>query len=307
MSATKDVITYAKSHGGIISTEEAIAIGMPRSTVNRRVSDGVFVRVGRGVLALPGTATRPDLMLRAASRVLGAVVSHESAAVIHGMEPIQVKQPSVTVSHRGTHTFPGVTVHQATDLLEEHTTEIGGLRVTTRLRTVIDLAKVLKRKRLTRLITNEVARGMDLDELMTLYLSLTRQGKPGMKMLGELLLEMMGEPAVPETVLEAKLSDLLEDAGLPRPVKQFRAPWLKPVNGRVDLAYVDEQIVIEADSRRWHLDLDAFETDKRRDIAAQLAGWIVIRITWKMIIEDPAFVVATIRKALELRGGLEPQ
>lgn len=307
MSATKDVIAYAKSHGGIISTQEAIAIGMPRSTVNRRVSDGVFVRVGRGVLALPGTATRPDLMLRAASRVLGAVVSHESAAAIHGMEPIRVTQPSVTVSHRGTHIFPGVTVHQATDLLEEHVTEIGGLRVTTRLRTVVDLAKVLRRKRLTRLITNELARGMDLDELMTLYLSLTRQGKPGMKKLGGLLREMMGEPAVSETVLEAKLSDLLEDAGLPRPVKQFKAPWLKPVNGRVDLAYVDEQIVIEADSRRWHLDLDAFETDKRRDIAAQLAGWIVIRITWKMIIEDPVFVVATIREALKIRGGFEPR
>jgi hypothetical protein len=41
----------------------------------------------------------------------------------------------------------------------------------------------------------------------------------------------------------------------------------------VDLAYVDHLLVIEADSRRWHTQADAFLTDRERDNLAQLAGW----------------------------------
>jgi very-short-patch-repair endonuclease len=74
------------------------------------------------------------------------------------------------------------------------------------------------------------------------------------------------------------------------------------LNGRVDFAYLLAKIVIEADSRRWHLTFDAFEVDKVRDNAAQIAGWIVLRITWRMIRDEPSEVVRTIREALQVRG-----
>jgi very-short-patch-repair endonuclease len=80
---------------------------------------------------------------------------------------------------------------------------------------------------------------------------------------------------------------------------------LEPINGRVDFAYVDEEIILEADSRRWHLISEAFDTDRRRDIAAQLAGWIVLRFTWKMITDEPDFVVNSVRNALSMRSGAD--
>lgn len=303
MSATRDLIIYARRNGGVFTTREAMALGLSTSTLQRRVADGVFVRVNRGVLALPGTATRPDLAMRAALRTLNAVVSHQSAAHIHELEPIlESSQPSVTVSHRSTHSFPGVTVHQSTDLLDEHTQYIDGMRVTTPVRTLVDLSKVLGRRRLARVVEQAlVSRKVDIDDLADLVSSLSRRGKVGMKRMHRVLDDLTGQ-SVPETELERILVDLIVDAGLPEPIKQFSAPWLKPLNGRVDLAYPDYTIVIEADSRRWHGSFDAFETDRIRDNAAQIAGWIVLRITWRMIKDDPSTVIQTVKGALEMRG-----
>lgn len=302
MSTTREVIAYAKGNGGVITTKEALDLGMPSSTLARRVADGVFVRLSRGILALPGTSTRPDVMMRAAGRLIGAVVSHQSAARIHKMQPIPKTEPTVTVPYRGTHSFPGLIVHQSTDLLPEHIMSNSGMRVTNPPRTLLDLTKLFGERRMVRVVDNSLAgRIVDFDELIELYLALTRRGKKGMALMGKILAERADEQRVPETVIETKVFRLLVDAGIRPPVKQFHAPWLKPIDGRVDFAYVEEKIVIEADSRRWHGLFDAFDVDRRRDIAAQLAGWIVLRFTWKMITEDPAFVVDTVRRALEVR------
>lgn len=303
MSMTRQVIELAYRNGGVVSTHEAIALGLSRSTLRRRIGDGIFVRIGHGMLALPGTATRPDLAMRAAQRALGAVVSHQSAARLHRFHPIPDGLPTVTVSHRSTHVFPGVVVHQSTDLLEAHIQTIGGLRVTTPVRTIVDLAKVLTTRRLERLVDGALASSkVELEELVMLSSSLTRRGKKGMVALRSIIAERLDDGGMSESELEVMLLELLTDAGLPPPVRQFRAPWLQPINGRVDLAYPDQQIVIEGDSRRWHALYDAFETDRRRDNAAQLKGWIVLRFTWHMIVHDPSTVVDTVRKALRSRS-----
>jgi very-short-patch-repair endonuclease len=193
-------------------------------------------------------------------------------------------------------------VHQSTDLLPEHVQEVDELTVTTPARTIVDLAMVLGPQRLERAVEHALVTGtVDVDELIDLVAALSRRGKRGTKALRTIVDEKVRGVAVTDTQLERLLFRLIDDADLPRPTRQFSAPWLKSLNGRVDFAYERERIVIEADSRRWHLLFDAFEVDKIRDNAAQLAGWIVIRVTWRMIKEQPSQVVLTIREALGLR------
>jgi very-short-patch-repair endonuclease len=302
MTAIRDVISFAQRNGGVFSTQEAIALGLAKTTLQRRVEEGIFVRVGKGMLALPGTATRSDLATRAALRLLNGVVSHQSAAMIHGFEPIPDSPPSITVSHRSNYSFPDVVVHQSTDLLEEHVQEINRTRVTTPARTLVDLAKVYGPRRLERVIEHALVTGkVDVEEFVDLVAALSRKGKRGMKKLHSIINERLVGTVVSDTELERAFYQLIDDAGLPRPTRQFHAPWLKPLNGRVDFAYLLAKIVMEADSRRWHLTFDAFEVDKVRDNAAQIAGWIVLRITWRMIKEEPSEVVRTIREALQVR------
>lgn len=304
MTPTHEVIAHAQKNHGVFSIEEALALGMPKTTLQRRAADGIFVRIGPGLFALPGTATRADLALRAAHKHLNAVVSHQSAARIHGFETGGSTPPSVTVSHRGTHTFDGVVVHQATDLLEEHVVEIDGLRVTSPPRTLVDLAKVLKRGRLERIIEQAlVSRKVDLSEFVEMVATLSRRGKKGFKNLHLIIDGRLVGIEKLESELERITLRLIADAGLPEPMAQFYAPWLKPLKGRVDLAYPDLRILIECDSRRWHGRFDAFEVDRVRDNAAQLVGWIVLRFTWRMIKDEPSQVIATIRKAREVRSG----
>ncbi|MDX1468906.1 MAG: type IV toxin-antitoxin system AbiEi family antitoxin domain-containing protein [Acidimicrobiia bacterium] len=302
MSAIRDLITFASRNGGVFTVQDAEALGVTEKMIRTRVDSGVFVRIGRGVLSLPGTATRSDVLLRAAGRVLGAIVSHQSAARIHGVGPVTVKTPSVTVSHRSTHSFHGITVHQSTDLLDAHVTEHEGMKVTTPERTIIDLAQVTGEKRLEHIVDNALAgRIVRIEDIAELHRSLSRKGKPGVRRLRGILSKRLNDGQVPLTVLERETIQLLVGTGLPRPAKQFKAPWLKPVDGRVDFAYVDQRLIIEVDSRRWHALFDAFETDRRRDNAVQLAGWRILRFTWAMVTEEPDEVVAAVRQALATR------
>jgi very-short-patch-repair endonuclease len=303
MSSTREVIDFAKANSGIVTSREASALGLGRSTLSRRVKDGVLARIAPGVFALPGTASRPDITLRAACRSLGAVVSHESAAIQHGMRPVHQRSLSVTVSHRTTHSYVGLTLHQSTDLLEPHVTHIEGLPVTTPPRTVIDLAKTTAERQLGRILDNALAAGtVSFDELTDLFGSLARRGKTGTTKLRRLIEDRSAGMHAPESELEARLIELLDSAGLPAPESQFRAPWLLPINGRVDFAYRSEKLVIEADGRKWHSQHQAFERDRLRDNTAQLAGWRVLRFTWRMIHDDPASVVSTVRQALRESG-----
>ncbi len=267
--------------------------------VYTRVRDGVFVRVARGIYALPGAATRHEVILDAACRALGAVVSHMSAAKLHKLGPLPRHTPTITVAHRSTHTFPGVEVHQSTDMVETHTTILGSVRVTTPERTIIDLSQVMHERRLDTVLDRGLASGVvDFELLISLHRSMARKGKPGVAMLRRLLEERGMDTRAVDSELERRFLRLITDAALPVPETQFRAPWLSPIGGRIDFAYPDRRLVVEVDGRRWHALSTAFESDRVRDNAAQLAGWRVLRFTWKMVVDEPLQVVSVLRQAL---------
>src|SRR5690606_14184721 len=68
-----------------------------------------------------------------------AVVSHESAALIHGAEDLPVLPISLIHRAGAHHRLRRVTVHQIGDVVPLHTSEWNGLAVTTPARTVVDL------------------------------------------------------------------------------------------------------------------------------------------------------------------------
>ncbi|MEX1093012.1 MAG: DUF559 domain-containing protein [Acidimicrobiia bacterium] len=110
----------------------------------------------------------------------------------------------------------------------------------------------------------------------------------------------MGGFVVSESTLETRLHNLISAAGLPLPTTQYRPPWLKSTNGRVDIAYVDERLIVEGDSLRWHGTPETFQADRHRDNLAQLAGWRILRFTWEDITRRPSYVVDSIRRALSV-------
>ncbi len=289
---------------GVITRAEAMALGMASATLTEWVRVGHIRRVGHGIYVLPGVLMEQKTLLGAATVALDAVVSHESAAWLHGLDHIDPRLVTVTVPVRRSNRFEGVVVHQSTDLTLEETTTIDRLPVTDPSRTVIDLAATTRTRTLAMILDQAVRRGLASYEGVSSRLEATaRRGKPGVKRLRGVLGTRLGKPFSSDSALETKVLTLIESAGLPAPSTQFRPEWLRSVNGRIDLAYRAEQIVIECDSRRFHGSPEAFQLDRRRDNLAILAGWLPLRFTWEDVTKRPSYVVSTIRTALSQRRG----
>jgi very-short-patch-repair endonuclease len=89
---------------------------------------------------------------------------------------------------------------------------------------------------------------------------------------------------------------------LPRP--ELNAPielsaghWIE-----ADCLWRAVRLIVELDSRDHHATAAAFERDRARDRAASVAGWTVIRITWRQIHDEPSRIAADLRKLLGADG-----
>jgi len=228
----------------------------------------------------------------------GAIVSHQSAASLHGLSPMGKDLVVVTVRMNTTHSFPGAIVHQSTDLRNDAIETVSGLPVTSVARTVVDLASVLGTHSLGRFVDEcLLTRQTTIEKLVETLAKLSRRGKPGVEKLREVL-AAHGMGAVPESELERALLALIDAAGLPAPTLQFMVPWHRGRSGRVDCAYPEAKLIIEADGRRWHSRDTDFEEDRRRDNLAALAGWRVLRFTWQQVHSGSGEVIRMVAEAL---------
>jgi very-short-patch-repair endonuclease len=66
----------------------------------------------------------------------------------------------------------------------------------------------------------------------------------------------------------------------------------------LDITFSRQRIAIEIDGRAWHVAPDRFHRDRRRQNALVLAGWTVLRFTWRDLAQRPEQVIAEIRAAL---------
>jgi very-short-patch-repair endonuclease len=69
----------------------------------------------------------------------------------------------------------------------------------------------------------------------------------------------------------------------------------------VDLLFARERVVVEVDGFAAHGTREAFEHDRRRQNALVNAGYVVLRFTWRDLVERESAVVDEIRHALDRR------
>lgn len=284
---------------GYVTRRQALACGMGADAIDRRVKSRRWSRIKPGLYLVSGYSPSPRGLLVAATATLGAVVSHESAAEMHNMPDTKRGLAVVTVRVRKTYRFPDVTVHQSTDLTDDQVVEVDAMPVTSPIRTGVDLAARMGPVQTGRIIDHIVLKGQgSLDDVCELVLKLARHGKPGMKCMHKVLEARAGGSFLGESQLEAMALRLFREWDLPEPVAQLALPWRSSANGRVDFAYPEVRLIIELDGRAWHSTLEAFESDRMRDNHAQLAGWRVLRVTYRMLKGNPQMVRDMIRQAL---------
>jgi len=99
------------------------------------------------------------------------------------------------------------------------------------------------------------------------------------------------------TSVEQKLYKAILSQRLPY---DFWAQYM--INGdprlRVDGAFPQIKIAVEADGREWHADQESIAKDKRRDAHLASQGWMVLRFTEEEIAKRMNEVVSVISKAI---------
>lgn len=297
MDLDAQINQLAALQGGVVTRTQASKLGLSDDQIRRRLRIGRWRTNGRGVYRL-FEDHEPFADVRSAIAVLpDAVVSHFSAAAFHRFDRIPDGPSSVTVHSRTTHTFPNVTVFRCHDLLDHHVQRIHGTPVTSPSRTVVDLAGVITIGQLGILVDSaQSATNIGLEEVQDVLEDVARRGKPGVSNLRKVLAERIGEPRS-GSILERRGIRLLASADLRGFEVEFPTPWNS--RRRFDLAFPDDRLAIEWDSRRWHAIEAAFEDDRSRDRAAVVHGWRVLRFTWADVHERPAMVVAVVREALQ--------
>ncbi len=296
MQQDRTALDTGLRQGGVISREQALAIGFSRSQIARRVATAAWVPVGRIGYRLTQERDESDRLKAAVALLPTAVVSHETAAEFHRMDGVPKGVFAVTVHSRTTHDFPGVVVHRNFDIKDSHIEVVDGLPVTNVGRTCLDLAQVLRPKRLTRVLDGAVAAGiLELGYLNELVTEVSRRGKKGSAILRSYLDERSGETR-PMSVLEREGRVLIREAGLPAPLPEYPIPW-EPTR-RFDDAYPEQRLAIEWDSRRFHMERGRFEADRARDRDAVVHGWKLLRFTWEDVFDRSTMVISQIERSL---------
>ena len=229
-----------------------------------------------------------------------ALLSHRSAADLWGILPTSSGRIDVTAA-RTSSGRPGITLHRPRRVHPEDRAENENIPVTSIARTLLDLAEVIRPHRLRRSV--DEAERLQIFDLRAVERLIARShGRRGLPRLRAALSDYRGPPPATRSELERRFLDLCHDAALPRPEVNVLIAGFD-----VDVAWPHPGLIVELDSHAFHRGRTAFESDRERDAALQLAGYRVVRITDRRLRNEPAEVMRIVRSLLSRsqarRGG----
>ena len=289
---------------GIVTTAELLATGTTANQIRGMVSSGTLIPVFRGVYMRAEQASKfSDLpggkhLLEAAAAVAvignSAVVSHQSAAQLYGIDLLHKPGPQVTLTsrERDWKNRPGIHVY-AVDLPDSHRTVASGLPMTTAARTVVDLARTLDFK--AGVVAADSALRRKITSKPELESALAAQSNwRGVRQAAEVV-AFADKRA--ESPLESISRVVFRDVGLPPPDLQV---WLggkvEPV-GRVDFYWKKYRTVAEVDGALKYDDPTRARLQLKRDALLRADEFEVVHFDWQDITKAPDYVAEQMWRA----------
>ncbi len=270
------------------------AAGYGDDDVRRLRRRGVLTSIRRGAYAdrVPGPVARHGLLLRAALAELavGAVASHVSAAVVHGLPTwgLALDRAHVTFARRtGGRRDSRLHVHTA-PLHPDDVVVVDGLAATSPARTVVDVARCARFEPAVAVVDAALRIEPGSSPLVTraeLDAALRRaKGWPGVPAARRVVAFADGRA---ESVGESRSRVAIALAGLPPPELQWPVR-LAAGTAWTDFAWPDRRTVGEFDGKVKYGRLlrpgqepgDAVYAEKLREDGIRAESWDVVRWTW---------------------------
>lgn len=295
------IAVIAAGQQGVFTLGQLLALGLSLAAVYKRAQRGRLHRIHRGVYSL----TPPNLLKREGwwmAAVLaagpGAVLSHRSAAALHGLLSNNRVNVEVTVAGRTIRTHRGIDVHRSKTLTGADCTVVNNIPATTVARTLLDLADVLDRRRLERAFDQaEVEEVLDMRAIDDLLRRNTTRAAAGK--VRALLEEHYIGSTPTESEIEEGFLALCRSWELPQPEVQ---QWLVLPDGgsplRADFLWRKQRVVVETDGDKYHATAQRSRRDARRDQRLIVHGFKPIRTGWRQIFHRPAELEATLKALL---------
>ena len=285
-AADEAVVALARRQHGVISAAQLHRAGLGPRAISGRLSRGWLRRLHKGVYLVGALETELTAPAAAILAVDGAgAISHRSAAAIWGLVAVRPADPiHVTLLNANRRSRPGLTIHHhvlpAGELRRRH-----GLKLTSPARTLKDLASTSP---------DELERAFN--EALVLNL-VTHEQVRALADRSPALRRIVDEsPGMTRSRMERALRALIKRAGLPVPQTN-----VKVAGYEVDMYWPAHRLVVEYDGWNTHSSRTAFESDRLKDAALQLAGERVLRVTGRQLERRPEALVA--RLATATSGG----
>jgi hypothetical protein len=230
----------------------------------------------------------------------GAALSHRSAADKRSLRPTSRFAIDITTTRQGGRRLRGIEAHTSATLLERDVELVDGIRCTTVARTMLDLAAAEPRRVVERVFDQaevlEVLDARQIDDVLA-----RAGGHRGAGVLRAVRDEHVAASTLTRSELEELFLAICRRGGLPAPAV---SAWiaLEPAGYEPDFLWRDQNLIAEVDGRTVHATRKAFEHDRRRDQRLMLAGYRVVRFTWRQVQRDSGTVLATVRELLRARA-----
>jgi very-short-patch-repair endonuclease len=287
------IARLAAGQRGIVTRRQLIEAGLTGEQIGRRLCSARLHPVHRGVYSVGHPLLVGGARELAAALACGpmAVVSHASAAHLHGLLPRPAHRTAVEITVAGADRGhrPGIRVHRTRAFGTGETGTLAGIPVTTPARTVLDLASRrpgdLERAFAEARVQSPAVDG-EVETLIARYPA--RRGSRAIRTLLE-----RGGPRLTQSEAERRFLALLRRARLPEPETNVSL-------GRytVDVLWRDQRLAVEIDGYRYHSSRRAFERDHAKDAELRRLGIRLLRFTWMQLIGEPEATVAAVAREL---------
>jgi very-short-patch-repair endonuclease len=270
---------------GNVTRAQLRAAGLTDDAIDWRIAQGRLHPIHRGVF-LVGHEVPPDRApLFAAVEALGdkAYINHRTA-----LEQYRILEPidgpiHVTLVGCCRRSRDNIRVHRTTRIADEDLGTLGGLRITSPARAILDFADDATPRELAQAVNEahvqELATPQDLRGIL-----MRTPGRKGAALLTATLDRHDG-PSRAHEGGEKLLEALIKRARLRRP-----AINAKTAGYECDFTYEAHKLVIEVDSGRYHGTPAAVDRDRRKDQALRAAGYTVLRYSYHQIAESHAVI-----------------
>ena len=311
------VFDLAADQHGIVTRDQMRGLSLTDRMVDVAVSNESLLRVAPSVFRVRGAPQTERMAVIAATCASGGRAARGTASALLRLDapvsavPIRIRldtrdggQPRVrrVAVETAERRFHPVTVHRGGPI-NEPIVVVDGIACTDAAGTLIDLAREVGVDHLEDAF--ERARRLGLvspESLARRFELLGGRGRKGAAKVREVLAHT--RPGVLDSKLEGRTWRMIRTSELPEPIRQLRVDVTGRRWYRIDFAWPELLVAVEAEGFEWHGSRARWKADRIRVAALERLGWRVLIVTWDDVTMRPRETLDRIAMALTERARL---